>query len=177
MTAFLHLTNAVLLLGLFVWSTAVWPSLPAEIPAHFGPDGQPTRWEERSLWRWFTMPIVALLLTTMNYGFAGAVRRWPRMVNLPDKERFLRLPEREREPVLALLRQMMYGISVPLLLVFGLIQYGTWRAALGEPSVGYMVASIVIAVLVTPLIAIAWLPRIQSAINRAEAKARENQAR
>jgi len=169
----LHLLNALLaacFLGFSLWA---WEALPELIPVHFDASGEPTRWAARSFGSWFGLPIIALAMVALNYGLAAALGRWPHLVNLPDKRRFLSLPPERRERVLAPMREMLYALSTPLLLLFLLIQVGTYREAIGGSAAPFTVAALLMAVLISPFILIGWLPRIQSEMNL---QAREHEA-
>jgi uncharacterized membrane protein len=166
MTRALHILNALLaacFLGFSVWA---WAGLPELIPVHFDASGEPTRWAARSFGSWFALPLMALTMVALNYGLAAAMGRWPHLVNLPDKRRFLALSLERRERVLAPMREMLYALSVPLLLLFLLIQVGTWREALGGSAAPFTVVALLMAVLITPFMLIGWLPRLQNELNR-----------
>lgn len=173
MTRTLHPINALLALALIGFSIWAWPELPERIPVHFDASGEATRWAVTSFWSWFTVPLLALAMVALNYGLASAMRRWPRLVNLPDKRRLLDLPPERRQRVLAPIKDMVYALSIPLLLMFGLIQIGTYREAHGFSATGFTIAALVLAVMITPFLLVGWLPRIQDALKR---EAREHGA-
>lgn len=161
-----HLVNGGLLVVLLLGSAVVWPGLPNEIPAHFDATGEVTRWTRTSPLSWFSIPLVALALTAANYALAHFLPRWPHLINLPGKQRFLALPAERRAPVIERLRELLYGISVPLIVLMMVVQVAIYRTAQGEPSDRYVLATVLGSVLLTPLILAGWLPRIQSEIDR-----------
>ena len=63
MKRFFDTVNIVLLLCMIGAALAVWPDLPDRIPVHFGIDGRPDGWAEKSLTSWFLLPGVAVALT------------------------------------------------------------------------------------------------------------------
>lgn len=162
----IHLLNLLLVAVLIAFSLWAWDRLPDLLPVHFDAAGEPTRWAERSFGSWFAIPVMALTMVALTYALARAMGRWPHLVNLPDKRRFLALSPERRERVLVPMREMLYALSVPLLVVFLLIQVGTWREAMGGAAAPFTVAALMMAVLLTPFMLIGWLPRIQNELNR-----------
>lgn len=162
----IHRINGLLLGMLFLGSALVWPDLPNEIPAHFDGGGQVTHWTRTSALSWFAVPLIALALTAVNYLSARLLPRWPHLINLPNKQRFLALPAERRGPVFERIREFLHGISIPLILIMTALQLSIYRTALGDPSVGYTIAILLGSLLLTPLILMIWLPRIQSEIDR-----------
>lgn len=162
----IHLINGSLLVLLLFGSAMAWPDLPNEIPAHFDASGQVTRWTRTSALSWFAIPLVALVLTAVNYLIAHLLPRWPHLINLPSKQQFLALSADRRAPVIERLRELLYGISAPLTLLMIVVQVAIYRTAQGEPSNGYILAILLGSVLLTPLMLAVWLPRIQSEIDR-----------
>lgn len=59
---FLMLTLVIYLIWIG-WLIFQWPSLPAKVPAHFGVDGEITRWGSK--WEMLTLPVVAGLMTAL----------------------------------------------------------------------------------------------------------------
>jgi len=166
----IHLINAVLvgtLAGLAIWA---WGHLPEQIPAHLDAAGRPTRWTDRSFWGWFLLPMIALGTVALNYAVAALLHRFPQFVNVPNKAQFRALPPERREPVYAQIRQMLYALSIPLLLLFGLVQYSMWRAAFGDEPVWVLIAILAFSVLLGPVLLIVWTPRIQRAIDEASGR-------
>ena len=83
MRRWIDVLNVALATATVAYSAWAWPRLPAEIPVHFGLDGQPDRWAPATAWSWFTLPalsVAALLLIL-------ALREWairrPTTLNLP----------------------------------------------------------------------------------------------
>ena len=62
-----HLVNAVLLVGLWAWSWAVFPAPPAHLPEPIGPGGPLEA--APSLGKWLALPITAAALSLGSYGF------------------------------------------------------------------------------------------------------------
>lgn len=92
--------NLLLVLAMAGFSLWAWPRLPDWMPVHFGLDGRPDGWAERSPDSSFPLPAVATLLTLRMSAFRILPRRSPRLVNLPDRIRLSDLPEVARGRVL-----------------------------------------------------------------------------
>jgi len=157
------------LVGLAVWS---WPRLPDRIPVHFGIDGQPDAWSERTLVSWFALPGVAVLLVLLMGLFRTLMHRYPRLVNLPDRTRLSELPELARGPVLEMLSGFLSAVQSELLVLFGLIHLATFRSAMGEPSQGIMITVLLLAILTSPVLLVVFFLRLQPALDRGKELAR-----
>lgn len=157
------------LVGLAVWS---WPRLPDRIPVHFGLDGQPDAWSERTFVSWFALPGVAVLLVLLMGLFRTLMHRYPRLVNLPDRTRLSELPELARGPVLEMLSGFLSAVQSELLVLFGLIHLATFRSAMGEPSQGIMITVLLLAILTSPVLLVVFFLRLQPALERGKELAR-----
>lgn len=162
-TAVLH--GAVLVL---FWTQALWlwPRLPARIPVHFGAGGTPDRWAGTTLLSWFLLPLVGTGLSALLWG----IGRWsvtvPRLWNIPQKERFLALSTEARAPIMNTLRGFMDGMAVAMLVLFDVIQWWTYRTAMGAaPGLPRLFPLIVAAIVVGAVIAsVALYVRLQRQI-------------
>ncbi len=161
-----------LALGLAAWSAWLWPDVPARIPLHFGADGTPDRWGERSALSWFLLPLVGLGLA----GGLDALTRWALRhpeapaINLPNKAAILALPPERRAPVLARVGTLIYTVGALCLAALVLIHVGTWTTATGENGAGWVLAGSLTAI-VGPLAALVWgLVRIDAEVRRQQAR-------
>lgn len=162
-----HGLNAALLVALVGGSAVAWPGLPAEIPIHFGPSGEPDRWADTTLLTWFGLPALAVVLTLALYLGAQVLPSRPRWLNMPDRERFLELPEDARGPVYRHVRTLLYLAATVLLVVFGLLQIAVYREALGTLGGSYIVAVLIVAVGSGPVLAIFAIVGLQRAVDEA----------
>lgn len=162
----IHLVNALLIASLILFSAWAYQDLPESIPAHFDFDGTPTRWTAKSIGSWFLGPMIGIALVVMVYGFAAMAPRFPDAVNMPDKKRYLKLPRERKLRVLAVSQDLLYAMSIPLLLIFLLIQYGSWISAHGGSASLYMVIALIIGVLITPATMIFFLPKSAAVLKR-----------
>ena len=108
--------------ALVVMSLVLWPDVPERIPTHFGIDGRPDAWSERSFLAWMAMPMIAAVSAFGFRWFGGWIARNPKGMNFPGIEKVRRMPERFREPVADASRELMAVLGTELTLIFGLIQ-------------------------------------------------------
>ena len=161
----------VLALGLLAWAVWLWPDVPARVPVHFGFDGQPDRWADRSVWSWFGLPLVGLATAASIDVFVRWSLRRPGApgVNLPNKEAILALPPEKRAPVLARVADLVYGAVAWCLVAFALIQVGTWVEARGASGTVWTLGGVLAAV-AGPLAAlVVGLARIDTELKRQQA--------
>ena len=161
-----------LALGLVAWAVWLWPAVPARVPLHFGADGTPDRWGERSLLVWLVLPALGVALAALFDGVARwSVRNLESpMLNLPGKEDVLALPPERRAPVLRHVASMNHAAGAVCVGALALIQLGMWASVDGEGGAGWILAGTAVAI-VGPLAAVALGAR------RVRAEARRQQTR
>ncbi len=157
----------VLLFVSFVFAVATWTSLPDTIPMRINARGEASRMVARSFWPWFGLPIVALVTHWLMYGIGLLLPNRPELFNHPEKERFLKIPRAFHGPVLAEMRALLDVASASVVLTILLVQWILWRVAIGTPMPGATALVLVAAALMGPVILL-FLPRISSAVDRAE---------
>jgi uncharacterized membrane protein len=170
---FFDRVNTALMLGMVVVAIWVWPRLPDQIPTHFGLDGQPDAWSEKSLLSWFLLPAVAILLVAMMGVLRWVLPKKPRWVNLPDKTRLTDLPEVARGPVLEMLSGFLAVVQTEMLIIFALIQYGTYRGAMGQESQGVMILVLILAIMASPALLVVFFLSLQRALDKGKELAKE----
>jgi uncharacterized membrane protein len=139
MSGYWWLAVAMLLL-LWLMTAVVYPLLPERVPAHFGPDGQVTRWEYRSAF--WLLPVVASLLVIMTFGLTRLAYRHHDLLNLPNKEQFLKLPAAAQQQVLLRVDAHLAGFTTVLLAMFSWIQWDIYQIAIAAstgPAAGFWV--------------------------------------
>jgi uncharacterized membrane protein len=162
----LPLLNALLLAAHWGFAVWAWPDLPEAVPAHFDLSGEPTRWESPSRGSWFGLPVVATLTAALVGTVAWAAPRYPRLMNLPDKDRLLALPPERQRPVLRRSADLLGLLTAPILLAFGMIQVGMWWGAHGQDTTALLVSALVVSALSAPIGLALGLPRVQAELDR-----------
>lgn len=118
------------------WRAMHWyPLLPERFPIHFNIRGDPDGWSTKGA-MWFALPIVSLVLLALLAGVTLLIdrlaRRSPTLVNMPNKELFLRLSEQGRSDAVRPARTLLLSIDAIVMLVFAFIIEGTGRVAVGQ---------------------------------------------
>lgn len=162
-----------LLVGFAIWA---WPRLPDQIPTHFGIQGTPDAWSPKTLGHWFSIPAVALALVALIWFFRLVLPRRPSWVNLPDRRCLSELPEACQEQVLRMLTGFLALVQTELLVIFGLIEWASYRSAMGLESQAIMILVLILAVMTSPFLVIVFFLRFQGAMNRGMEAARRAQA-
>lgn len=160
--------NSFLTVGIVGFALWAWPKLPARIPKHFGPDGQPDAWGETTLGSWLFIPVLALLIVGGIGWFRRVMPRKPGWVNLPDKTNLKKLPAVAREPVLKMMSGFLSLVQMEILVIFALIQFSTYRSAMGFTTQGLMILVLVISILASPFLLIVFFLRLQVALDRSK---------
>jgi uncharacterized membrane protein len=159
--------NVVLALALTALSVYVYPWLPERIPTHFGADGAPDAWSERSLLMWLLLPLIGAGTALLMCGIAALMPTRPHLLNIPDKKKLLALPPALQRRVMTEAAMTLYVMSVLLLVMFGLMQYGAYESARSGRASGGMVAGIVVGLAGLPLLTIWMIVRIRRELDAA----------
>lgn len=160
----LRVVNGLLLMGLLFFSLLAWPSLPERIPFHLGWDGRGDRWGPKSFLGWFGLPLVAVALSLLFAWLVRGLPRRPQWVNLPDFRRASDLPEPVRGQVLKLVVEFLGLIQTGVLVIFSLVQYAMYRAAMGRPAGELLVVVLVLAVLSGPILLVVLFVRYRQLV-------------
>lgn len=162
-----HAANALLLAGLVGLSYYVFPELPERIPQHFGMDGAPDRWSERTLLSWMLLPLMGAATATMLYAVGLYLPRHPESLNMPDRKKLLELPRELQSYVLEAAVNMVHVTTLGLLVMFCSMQYGAWESARTGARSSALVAGVILGVAVMPFLAIGCIVAIQRRMDRA----------
>ena len=165
-----HILNIFLLAALIIGSAMVWDNLPERIPVHMSLDGVVDRWENRSFWSWFTVPMVAVAIMGILYLCARLIVRRPDLINLPNKKEFLELSPQQQAPIIQLVRSFLYWIGVSTAATLLLVQYGMYRAAFGSYSDMYGVVGGLTIVVMGPLISLVVILKVQARMDAEKRK-------
>lgn len=147
--------NALLVLGLLGASAWVYPDLPARIPLHFGPDGQPDRWGDTTFLSWMLLPLIGAATALLMYACTWFVRTRPKYINMPDKKKFMQLPTHLQQWVAGGVIGMVNIITLAVLAMFCAIQYGAWESAHSGNGSSVMPAALVLGLVGMPFLTIA----------------------
>lgn len=161
----MRLIAILLAAALWILSALAWPRLPREIPRHIDAQGSVT-WTATTPGSWFMMPAIATAAVLLMALVRRAARRRPALLNIPGKEELMTLPPERQAPVLDRAIEMIDGTAVVMMLIFGAVQLGIWRAAHGGSADSVLVIVLPLAVLSTPLVLGVWLPRISNELER-----------
>jgi len=165
---FFDSVNVGLMAAMLAFAVWTWPDLPHRIPTHFGIDGRPDAWGDRTVLSWFGIPLIAVTLTLAMYWFRALMPRHPTWVNLPDRRRLSDLPKAARRPVLELMSGFMALVQTHLLVIFAIIQLASYRTALGGDSQGAMILVLLLAVLASPFLLVVFFLRFPGALEEGE---------
>ena len=122
--------------ALIWWRALAWyPHLPDKIPMHFNGSGRPDRWDDRGP-AWFLLPgmstALLVLFTLISHFIGYMVVRMPMLVNMPNKELFVRLSPVGRLRVVAPTRVFLLWTMAMMTFLFAYIVDGSARVAIKE---------------------------------------------
>jgi uncharacterized membrane protein len=135
-------------------------SLPDRVPVHFGISGTPDRWGSKS--ELFILVALVWGLTLLFYAFilsAPRLGRKPQLLNIPDKEEFLKLSPDRQAPFWELLQEFMAGLAVSVNLIFYLIIQGTLRVIDGRTA-ALPTRNLFVGLAILFLMIVLYLPRM-----------------
>ncbi len=117
----LHFLNGGLLLALSVTWAILWEKLPNPFPIHFGLNGEPDRFTEPGAEVFIVLVLLPWLMTALLYATRLLIRfsiKHPAIMNLPNKEQFLQLPQQQQESLLLIMFEFSIALAFTLNLVF-----------------------------------------------------------
>jgi uncharacterized membrane protein len=155
--------NTLLATAVVAHAAWAWPQLPSEIPAHFGLDGQPDRWTTTTASSWFWMPSVAIALAVLLWVLREWAVRRPGSLNLPGGKKLEDYDAPTRSGIVEHIKLMLAIVSTELLVIFGLIQFGSFRTAMGGRGENSILAVLAIAMLSSPVLLIVFFLGFQRA--------------
>lgn len=154
------LANLILLVLISNTVYTAYPKLGPRIPTHFDIAGNPDRWggKEGLIW----LAAMAWGLTIVFYLLGHNMRRLsrnPRSLNIPYKEKFLKLPEEKQSVYWDLIKEFLTGLTAGTNLLWYLLIRWTLRIVTGEAgTLSFKAIFPGLAVMI--LIFIAYLKRI-----------------
>jgi len=129
------LANLILLILISNTVFTAYPKLAPRIPTHFDFAGNPDRWggKEGVIW----LAAMAWGMTLVFYVLGHNMRRLnrnPRSLNIPYKEKFLKLPEEKQAIYWDLMKEFLAGLMAGTNLLWYLLLRGTLRIMTGKMS-------------------------------------------
>ena len=128
--------NTILLAGFLVLAIWLGMTLPDRYPVHFDLAGNPTRWEERGRGMWILLVAIGFLTMAKMHLIQWGLLRDPdsRLLNVPHKELFFRLPRERRIPVFRRMSRMLGLLNTASIVLFTAILLQTWWSAQVEST-------------------------------------------
>jgi uncharacterized membrane protein len=166
MKRFFDILNALLVLGMAGFALWGWSRIPDQIPVHFGFDGRPEAWAAKTAGSWFWVPGIGVVLALGIGWFRRMIPARPNWVNLPDRSRLSDFPQGARTPVIEMLSGSLALVQTEVLVIFALIQVGTYREAMGQESQWVILLVLLIAVLSSPFLLTVFFLQLQKALKR-----------
>jgi len=118
-------------MGWLVFVTAA--DLPDRIPLHFDFAGTPNRWGSKS--SLMVLMLAALAVSGIFYlttRLIPWIRRHPKLINMPEKERFLKLPEEKQMVYWNVMYEFLIAFATCLNFVWVMTIWGTIHVASGK---------------------------------------------
>lgn len=123
-----------------MWGSAAYfyGQLPSEIPTHFNAEGMPDHVVHKTLQMWFALPVTFSVITCVFVVMAiftpSFAAKYATLVNVPEKQTFVRLPVEARVRALEPMRDLSLMMPVPLALLAIYMSWGSTEVALGRAS-------------------------------------------
>jgi len=128
------LTVGVLVL---FWAGSLWayPTLPGEIPVHFGPLGTPDRLAVTTIGRWLLLPTIATLVAGFVCGLERMLPHLSAGLNMPRQDTYDALSEANQRRVIQVVQKMMIEIAILMTVVFTSVQAHGYAIAMDASGV------------------------------------------
>jgi len=127
-----HVLNFTILLTLLIFSCVVWEKLPEKVPMHYSLNGKPDYWGNKSFFTWFLLPLITIGLNIFIYGISILIKKYPKLLNIPNRDTFLKLPSQKKGPVLKLVEEMFYWVCLPINCLMLSVRIGDYQVAIGN---------------------------------------------
>jgi len=110
------------------WVVAVmyWDKLPSVIPVHFGFNGNPDSWAEKSLFYVLMLPVIQTIMLAV---FAFIYQK-PQYSNIPTTMWLTALDDKSKKEAYILIRNMNVGVLVIVSILLTYMTYGMNYSAL-----------------------------------------------
>ncbi len=167
----IRLASWGMLLAMVALAAVTYGGLPDQIPTHLDLNGVADRTAPKSVVSWFLLSGIAVFVLAFIDFLGSRLPRQPEMLNIPDKERLLALPERFRGPVMREAQLMVDLVAAGTMVILLLVQWEFVRVAAGARGLG--VAVVMVASIGLSVGLLLMVTRISAAVDRAHALWRE----
>jgi uncharacterized membrane protein len=127
----LHFLNILIFCTYIYTLLTSYSFLPDRIPVHFKFDMHPDSWGEKS--NLFVLSGILVFLNIVLYTLVflkPVFQRNPKLLNIPNKKKFLELPLEKQEIYWNMVNELFAGLALILNFLFLNILYGTIKVAL-----------------------------------------------
>lgn len=128
-----HTLNVVLLTIIAGMVFYYWKEIPDKIPIHFSFNGTPDGWAGKG--NLMILFAVALGINALFYLImigTSWLSKHPSLLNIPNKERFLALPEEKQQVYWELTKEFMAGMASTINILWTTLMWGTIQVSLGK---------------------------------------------
>lgn len=131
LTKTFHILN-ILLAFIMCWLVFVTAApLPNRIPTHFALDGTPDKWGNKESLT--VLMVVAFAVCVLLYLLIFVLLPWfrkrPRLLSIPDKQRFLALPAEKQKVYWDLVEEFLTALTVCMNFIWASILWGAIKVA------------------------------------------------
>jgi uncharacterized membrane protein len=130
---FYHSLSVILLIIIAGMVLFYWKDLPDKIPIHFNFEGTPDGWAGKE--NLLILFAVALGVNGLFYLITLStswLSKHPSLLNIPNKERFLALPEEKQQVYWELTKEFTAGMMASINILWTTLMWGTIRVCLGK---------------------------------------------
>ena len=125
-----HVKNTALLVLLWSCSGWMYVTLTDDMPLHFNLLGTVSSWGEPTWSQWFLLPTVGTSIAALMYLVGVLIPHFPSWVVVPNPKAYKALTKQRQRIVLQTMQHILYGIAALLLVLFLVLQWGTYEVAL-----------------------------------------------
>lgn len=132
--------------GLTIWLTYIYPLLPDVIPTHWGANGQPDAWSDKSIFSVFMIIFIMFFMQILMYGIAYGVFHSAVNIKASNSE----LSYRREHEMRKLNANMLAILNVGTTLFMGFLLFQSyWGVIYGDSTVSSMIFALPIFLLIT----------------------------
>ncbi|MCP5496340.1 MAG: DUF1648 domain-containing protein [Leptospiraceae bacterium] len=125
-----QILNIVLIAVGTIWGFSTWNSIPDKIPVHFSFSGEPDRWTTKGI-ELAIIILLPLLMSLFLYGMFVLSRKYPTLLNIPNKEKFLSLSKERQKPLWDILNEFISSLALLCSILFFSLYYSIVQVTIG----------------------------------------------